>query len=105
MPIVNAVIYYKPEDPPGFDSGVKFKITKTFDFKYLPAIEGNIILKEDAIKEIGFTDPDFDAETGEYTVFGSTSENVNRYYHGEAIDQMLPVLHRYIEHGWKFERI
>jgi hypothetical protein len=105
MPMVKAIIFYQPEDPPGFSSGVKFKITKKFYFKHLPLIESSIIIKNDAIDCIGFVDPEFDPEQNEYTVFGTTSENVHRYYRGDALEEMQPVLLRYKNHGWDYERV
>jgi len=105
MPIVNAVILYETEDPPGFDSGVKFKITKKYNFKHIPLIEARIIVENDAVDCIGFTDAEFDPEKNEYTVFGITNENVCRYYRGHALEQMQPVLDRYKKHGWDYERV
>jgi len=106
MKKINVELVYTSEDPPGFEKPFHFVIRKTFNLPEVPPIPCEIKLEDDAIKSFYFSDPAvYDPKDNSYTVRNLTTENVGRYYHGDAEELMAPVLDRYKKHGWKWEKV
>ena len=96
---LNVKLVYKSEEPDCISSTV-FILYKQFQFKQLPKIEANIILKDDAIDKLIFKNVEYDPDINEYFITMTTCEGVGRYYHGNAKMIMNNIIKRYTKHGW-----
>jgi hypothetical protein len=103
MSKLHVTIYYESVEPGGFPS-TRFEMKKTFNIK-IPNIECKILLENDAIKYIRFKDVTYDPKNDEYYVVMYTSENVHRYYHGNAYEIMSKEIDHYKKHDWKCELV
>lgn len=104
MENLDVTIEYSSEEPGGFPS-VEFTMHKRFKMKKLPPMPCSLILHKDAIDEIPFGSClIYDPEKDIYYMRFEYHEKVQRYYHGDAEEEMKPVLARFESHGWRIKR-
>lgn len=105
MPKVNVEILYYSEDAPCFGLKNDHLITKSFYFENPLPIGCRIEIDDPEISSIPFRNPSYDPKTDTYTVRVSTTEGVDRYYHGDGCQIMARVMERYKGNGWKCEKL
>lgn len=104
METLHVTIIYESEE--GVIKPTTYQLMKTFQFNKLPCCSNSrIILYDDAIKEIIFNNVSYDPKEDIHYVTNYTSEDVHRYYHGDAKTIMSKVIERYKSFGWSAEEI
>lgn len=88
-----------------FGTTVAFVLKKTFQFK-LPIVPvSTLIIHNDAINRIPFNVTKYDPEKDIYYIRFTMNKGVNRYYHGNALEIMTPIVKEFESFGWTSERL
>jgi hypothetical protein len=95
------MLNYSSIEPDSIDE-TSFRFRKEFTFDQLPNIKCRILLRDKILKHVYFgEDITFDPYRNAYIIGHPYHKGVEKYYRGNALDIMQPIIEKIIKAGWE----